>query len=290
MSRLLQTARAKAAQADFPALLSLCQQLRTEPAITLEQLLDAGNLLAQFGFLSAAEGCYRQGLSLSPNDLRPWVNLANLERDRGDHASARAHYARVHKQLPDHPILRRNLLVGLEYDPAATDADRLNAARAWGDWAITRAVGPRARPALRPLRDRPLRLGYVSADLCQHTVGLLLKPVLAAHDPERVTVFAYSAGAVKDWVSRAIATSCRGTGGQCHEVNSLDDTALAKRIQADQIDLLIDLSGHTAGSRLSVFAQRPAPVQVSWLGYFATTGLCTIDAVLLDRWQAPEGT
>ncbi|MEA1053896.1 hypothetical protein U5801_29400, partial [Lamprobacter modestohalophilus] len=128
----------------------------------LEQLLDVGNLLAQFGFLSEAEACYRQGLSLSPNDLRPWVNLANLARDRGDHASARSLYERVYRQLPDHPILRRNLLVGLEYDPAATEAERLHAARTWGDWAITRAGGPRPRPTLKPLRDRPLRLGYVS--------------------------------------------------------------------------------------------------------------------------------
>ncbi|WP_190275838.1 O-linked N-acetylglucosamine transferase, SPINDLY family protein [Thiorhodovibrio frisius] len=78
--------------------------------------------------------------------------------------------------------------------------------------------------------------------------------------------------------------------GPCRDITRLDDIALAQCIQTDQIDVLIDLSGHTAGSRLSVFAHRPAPVQLSWLGYFATTGLTSLDAVVLDPWHAPEGT
>jgi hypothetical protein len=73
-------------------------------------------------------------------------------------------------------------------------------------------------------------------------------------------------------------------------VSGLDDASLARQIQKDAIDVLADLSGHTAGSRLTMFAHRPAPVQVSWLGYFATTGLDTIDAVLLDDVHAPPGT
>lgn len=138
---------------------------------------------------------------------------------------------------------------------------------------------------MQPLADRPLRIGYVSADLCQHTVGLFVKGVLKAHDPSRVQVFAYSAGQVKDWVTdevRAVAT--------LRDVSVLDDAALAAQIRADGIDVLVDLSGHTAGSRLTAFAHRPAPVMVSWLGYFATTGLPTMDAVLLDEWHAPPST
>jgi predicted O-linked N-acetylglucosamine transferase (SPINDLY family) len=100
-----------------------------------------------------------------------------------------------------------------------------------------------------------------------------------------VTVFAYSSGKVSDWVSDAIRAACTW-----RDVSGLDDAALAALIRQDQMDVLIDLSGHTAGSRLTVFAHRPAPVQVAWLGYFATTGLRYIDAVLLDEWHAPAGT
>lgn len=113
-------------------------------------------------------------------------------------------------------------------------------------------------------------------------MGLFVKDVLAAHDPQAVTVVAYSAGRVSDWVTQAVRASCTF---RC--VHDLQDDALAEIIRQDAIDVLVDLSGHTAGSRLTVFARRPAPVQVSWLGYFATTGLPCMDAVLLDAWHAP---
>lgn len=128
-------------------------------------------------------------------------------------------------------------------------------------------------------------MGYVSADFCQHTVGLFVKDVIAAHDAARVTAFAYSAGQVDDWVTGAIRNACA-----FRDVRTLDDAALAAQIAADEIDVLVDLSGHTGGSRLAAFAHRPSPVQVTWLGYFATTGLPVMDAVILDEWHAPPGT
>lgn len=249
------------------------------------RLLDAGTLLSQFGFLADARTCYEKAQTLAPTDLRAQVNLANLARDAGQHTEARRLYTELLRQLPDHPVIRRNALTSLEYDPEVPDAERLAQAQAWGAWAIARTGGVRPRPALSPLKNRPLRLGYVSADLCQHTVGLFVKEVLKAHDPARVQVFAYSAGTVKDWVTDEIRTACT-----LREVSALDDVALAAQIRVDGIDVLVDLSGHTGGSRLTAFAHRPAPVMVSWLGYFATTGLEYMDAVLLDEWHAPPGT
>jgi len=157
-------------------------------------------------------------------------------------------------------------------------------ARAWGEWAVTQVGDPQPRPALCPLDSRPLRVGYVSADICQHTVGLLVKGVIAAHNSARVTAFVYNAGQVKDWVTKDIRAVC-----EYRDIANLNDRDLAILIRQDEIDILVDLSGHTAGSRLTMFAYRPAPVQVSWLGYFATTGLSCMDAVLLDEWHAPDG-
>lgn len=136
-----------------------------------------------------------------------------------------------------------------------------------------------------PLDGRKLRIGYVSADLCQHTVGLFIKDVMAAHDPGRVDVFAYSDTPADDWVTTAIRGACT-----FRDVAQRDDAGLAQVIRQDCIDVLVDLSGHTARSRLLAFAYRPAPVMVSWLGYFATTGLPYLDAVLLDAAHAPPGT
>ncbi len=220
-------------------------------------------------------------LHVSFTHMPSLVNLANLSRDFGDHPESRRLYASLQEQHPDNPVIRRNALVSLEYDSAATDEERFNLARAWGEWAVVRAGGAKVRPVLRPIKARQLRIGYVSPDFCQHTVGLFVKDVLKAHDPGRVAVFAYSAGMVSDWVTNQIRAA-----STFRDVRSLDDVALARLISEDGIDILVDLSGHTAGSRLTVFAHRPAPVQVSWLGYFATTGLACMDAVLLDQWHA----
>lgn len=264
-------------------MLAVCKQIIATHDDNAEAMLDVGTLLLNFGFLTQAWECFQRGRTLMPKDLRFLVNLANLARETGDHAESHHLYTLLLKHLPDNPVIRRNALVGLEYDPRVTDVERLAQARAWGEWVQAKISGPLPRPSMQTLVGRRLRIGYVSADFCQHTVGLFVKDVLKAHDPVRVMVFAYSAGQVQDWVTESIRGAC-----QFREVPSLDDPALAARIKQDEIDVLVDLSGHTAGSRLTMFAHRPAPVQVSWLGYFATTGLACLDAVLLDCWHAPE--
>jgi protein O-GlcNAc transferase len=247
--------------------------------------LSVGALLLAFGFLSAARRCFLRGCTLAPCDPRPLVNLANIARESGAHAETRRLYNELLHRLPDHEVIRRNALVSLEYDVDVSDDERRAQAVKWGEWATARAGGPRQRPPLQPLTSRPLRVGYISADFCQHPVGLFVKDVLQAQGQACMTAFAYSAGQVKDWVTdtiRAVTTF--------RDVAGMDDATLAALIREDEIDVLVDLSGHTAGSRLAMFAHRPAPVQVSWLGYFATAGLSCMDAVLLDDWHAPPGT
>jgi len=242
--------------------------------------------------LSHAEYCLHRAKIVAPNDLQTAVNLANIFRDRGEHTESLHLYDELLKRLPDHPIIRRNALTSAEYDPSVSDDDRLVQAKEWGEWAKSRVdlaeTNPQARtsqPVPQCHADRPLRVGFVSPDFCQHTVGLLLKDTLKAFDRNRVEPILYHAGTVNDWVTEELRICFT-----LRDVSDLDDAALAALIQQDAIDVLVDLSGHTAGSRLTVFAYRPAPVQVSWLGYFATTGLDTIDAVLLDPTHAPPGT
>lgn len=280
----IRIAQAHAQSARFPEMLAVCQQILASPETGIATLLDVGVLLSSFGFITQARDCFIRASILVPTDLRSQVNLANIARDAGEHAESRHLYAMLQERLPNNAVIRRNALVSLEYDPGVSDAQRLCQARGWGDWAATQAGGLHPRPACTTHDRRPLRIGYVSADFCQHTVGLFVQDVLSAHDPARVTAFAYSAGQGDDWVTRNIGKSCT-----LRNVANLGDLALADLIRYDKIDILIDLSGHTAGSRLTVFAHRPAPVQVSWLGYFATTGLVTIDAVLMDEWHLPPG-
>ncbi|EHJ46016.1 Methyltransferase type 11 (plasmid) [Solidesulfovibrio carbinoliphilus subsp. oakridgensis] len=281
----LQKARHLAQTGRADICLALCQDLAARHGDDPEALLAVGALLLSQGFLARARDCFEAGGKLAPHDHRFGVNLANVDREAGDHAACRRRYAALERLLPDNPVLRRNALVSLEYDPTATDAERLAKARQWGAWAMARAGGTPDRPPLSALSGRPLRVGYVSADFCQHPVGLFVQDVLAAHDPGRVVVHTYDAGSHRDDVTERIRRV-----SVWRDVAGLADAALAGRIRADGIDVLVDLSGHTAGSRLTAFALRPAPVLASWLGYFATTGLPVLDAVLLDPWHAPPGT
>jgi tetratricopeptide (TPR) repeat protein len=245
-------------------------------------LLQLGALLFHAGLLTLAQAAFSKGKTLVPNDHSLDTNLANIERDQGQHHLALLRYQRLLTHYPNDPIIRRNYLTSLEYDLTVSDEQRRAAAQDWGKWAIARAGGYRPRPKLSPLSNRALRIGYVSADFCQHTVGWLIQPVIQHHHTDKVTVFTYSATQLDDHITHSIRQH-----SQFRDVRKLNDAQLATRIREDKIDVLIDLSGHTAGSRLNVFAHRPAPVQVSWLGYFASTGLSTIDAVLLDKEHAP---
>jgi len=129
-----------------------------------------------------------------------------------------------------------------------------------------------------------LRIGYVSADLRQHSVAYFLEPVLEFHDRARVEIFCYSSSSHEDHVTARIKSHSE----HWRACPALSDPELARLIESDGIDILIDLSGHTAGNRLGLFATRPAPLQLSWLGFPGDTGLSAIDGYLGDALVAPQ--
>lgn len=134
--------------------------------------------------------------------------------------------------------------------------------------------------------ERRLRVGYVSADLKNHPVATFLEPVLQHHRPEQVEIFCYDClGGEGDATTQRL----RLLADHWIDCSRLDNLAMAKRIHHDAIDILVDLSGHTAGNRLAVFAMKPAPVQVSWFGYMNTTGLTRMDWRFCDGTLCPPG-
>ncbi len=124
----------------------------------------------------------------------------------------------------------------------------------------------------------PLRIGYVSPNLCRHVVASFMEPILEHHDPDAIETFCYADVDKPDDVTARMQQHA----GHWRDVLSLDDRQLADTIRKDRIDILIDLAGHTTGHRLGLFAKKPAPIQVSYLGYPNTTGLATIDYRLTD--------
>ena len=120
---------------------------------------------------------------------------------------------------------------------------------------------------------RKLRVGYVSADFRCHSLSYFIEPLFAHHDRVRFELYCYSNTRRTDEVTDRL----RNYAIQWRDITALSDEAAARRIEEDGIDILIDLSGHTAGNRLLVFARKPAPVQLSYIGYPNTTGLAAMD-------------
>jgi len=175
-------------------------------------------------------------------------------------------------------------LCRLNYDP---DQSPLALYQAHLDWAKRHAepLTP-AAPAFANLAapERPLRIGYVSGDLRRHPLAAFVEPILRAHDRAAFEIFCYDNGGARD----AMNEQLRGLVPNWRDIAGLDDAQVAELVREDAIDILVDLSGHTPGNRLLVFARKPAPVQLSALGDVTTTGLSAMDYRLTDPWCDPE--
>jgi protein O-GlcNAc transferase len=241
-----------------------------------------GMALAQQSDFDEARNCFLEAIHLSPNMIEAHANLgiAHLRQGRLEEAVARFHQA---LGIQPHSLaLQSSLLFCLNYD-ANADLDTVFAKHC--DWG--RQHSPPTLPPLGIVPDehRRLRVGYVSPDLRYHALTRYFEPVLAHHDPKNVEVFCYAEGMYYDTVTlrlQKLVPSWRWT-------SRLSDAEVIERIREDKIDILVDLAGHTANNRLSVFAHKPAPVQVTWLGYMNTTGLKTMDYRLTDSVLDPPG-
>lgn len=242
-----------------------------------------GNALRQLSRYQEALDAFRQALSLQPGCGEFLVNLAQTYQALGRMPEALEAFRTLLRQQDHSAVAASAALFTFHYDPAMT-AERLAIEhRFWGE-RFGKPLSRGGRPfANRPEPERRLRVGYVSPDFRQHPVAMFTAPVLAAHDREKVDVFCYAS------ITREDAWTERVRKGTDHWRNVLgwSDGELAAKVEADRIDILVDLSGHTAGNRLMAFAQKPAPVQVSWLGYFNTTGLAAVDYLVVDSTLAP---
>jgi predicted O-linked N-acetylglucosamine transferase (SPINDLY family) len=212
-------------------------------------------------------------------------NLALALRERGNADDAVTEFRRALDLKPDAAAWRSNLLLTLQCSPPQQDPASLF--REHQLWAERHAAAvPPAAPKRHRDRaaDRRLRIGYVSPDLREHSVSFFVETVLAHHEKRHFEIFCYSDVVVAD----ATTARLRSYADRWVDLAGLSDERTARRIADDGIDVLVDLAGHTAGNRLRVFAARPAPVQVTYLGYPDTTGLGAIDWRLTDSRVDPE--
>jgi protein O-GlcNAc transferase len=243
-----------------------------------------GKALKEQGKREEALAAYRQAISIKPQYAEAHSNLGVTLSEQGNLDEAVVAFRRAIDIKPDYAKAYSNLLLCLNYHDRWM-ADRVFAAhREWDERYGRQAARPNTYANYREARRR-LRIGYVSPDFRVHSVAYFLEPLLRAHDHAKVEVFCYAEVARPD----AVTERLRGFADHWLMTVGMSDDALAQRISEDRIDILVDLAGHTAKNRLRVFARKPAPVQVTWLGYPNTTGLDTIDYRLVDEVTDPEG-
>ncbi|WP_153099078.1 tetratricopeptide repeat protein [Paraburkholderia hayleyella] len=278
-----------------------------------------GNVMQAHNRPAAAAECFIQAIALQADYADAYNNLGNAQRAlkqheaavesfctalklRPDHAQANNNLANALMELdeldaaieayrtaialrPDFLEPRSNLLFALNYQGSVAPEHYLDEARRFAAQVMQQATPATTwKVDISSRAGRPLRVGVVSGDLKRHPVGYFIESVLAHIDPARVELVAYPTRAFEDALTQRI--KARFSGWHC--LAGMSDEAAANRIQEDQIDLLIDAAGHTIYNRLALFAWRPAPVQVSWPGYFASTGLDTMDYILGDAHVLPE--
>ncbi len=277
-----------------------------------------GTALMGQGKFEEAATCYHRALALNPDRAEAHYNLAyaQLMRDELDQSAESCRralelnpdYPDAHNNLGD--VLMRqgrvdeamkcfrrtlqldsrkakahsNILLAMHYQPTVTPGElaaehsryeELHAAPLRTTW---QTHGNARDP------DRRLRMGFVSGDLGFHPVGYFLVRMLENLDDRQVEVVCYSDRLAADAMTNRIRTAST----RWYDVHSQNDQQLADQIRDDEIDVLFDLAGHTSGNRLLVFARKPAPIQVTWIGYVGTTGLTAMDYLLADRYQVPD--
>jgi predicted O-linked N-acetylglucosamine transferase (SPINDLY family) len=287
---------------------------------SFEEYFLLGNALRGAGELEEAVSLYRQVLKLQPNSFvaafQLGITLGQLDRidesiaafrsanamrwghvpaykhlaaslqETGQLDEALVYYEQAMASEETDADLHSNRLFLLhffsQYDPASLLQEHLE----WNQ-KHARAVGENiAAHANDRSPERKLRIGYVSADFRQHRVGLFIEPLIARHDRDQFEVICFSNSNTEDEVTARI----RDQADAWHKIAGLTDAKVVELIRDQKIDLLVDLSAHMAGNRLLVFARKPAPVQVTYLGYPGTTGLSTIDYRLSDPFLDPAGT
>ena len=278
------------------ALFNLCGQQEQAEKLFLKSLEinpnyaetynNLGNSLKEMGRFSEAVNCFERAVTLKPDLAATHNNLGVVLKDLGKLDEAEACYRRALELKPDYAEAFSSLLFTLNYHPDKS-SEEIFAAYQEYDRRFCLPLKDQWRPFSNSREpNRRLRIGYVSPDFRICSARHFLEPLLANHDKSAVEVFAYAQIAVEDSMTAAYKSYVD------HWVPTLgmSDANLAEQIRADQIDVLIDTAGHSANHRLGVFARKPAPVSVSWLGFGYTTGLSAIDYYLTDEITVPPGS
>lgn len=235
------------------------------------------------GDLDKAMALSRRAIATYPEDVRAKVNLAGCLSETGHPKPALDIYQTLSDKDTSQMAMASNVLFEMNYLPEYSREEVFRHHLAWA----AKYEAPLALPPQFDDRNREpqrkLKVGYLSADFCAHPVGFLLRDVLRMHDKAHFEFHCFSAGVKKDDTTRDISA----TVDHWYDVVFENPPELSKSIREAEIDVLVDLSGHTGNHRLLSFALHPAPVQATWIGYFNTTGMSSMDYFISDPHTSP---
>lgn len=242
-----------------------------------------GNLHSYSRGAAQAVACYQRAIELEPEFAEARSNLGLVLEQQGRVTEAVAQFKRAIELAPSYAEARSNLLFSLTYDPATTPEGYLAEARRCGEALMTLARPYSEWPRALARPATPLRVGLLSGGFRTHPIGYFLESLLANWDHGRIELYAYSANPLDD----ALTARLQASFAAWRPIALASDEDLGRLIHDDGIQLVVDLAGHTDHSRVAALAWKPAPVQVSWLGFFASTGLPTMDWFIADPVSVP---
>jgi protein O-GlcNAc transferase len=236
--------------------------------------------------LQEAEKHFKEAIRIKPTYVEAYSNLGSTFKDAGKLLEAEIAYKQALDLNPHYYQAMSNLLFCLTHNPTIDKVALFKAHARFGERFETPLKAQWQAHLQNKDADRPLNIGFVSGDLRNHAVAFFIEPIIAhlANYPQ-LNLYAYANSNTHDDVSERLASYFK----TWRKVARMSDDELAHTIRHDQIDILIDLSGHTAGHRLLTFARKPAPIQASWIGYPGTTGLTAMDYFLADKYLLPPG-
>ncbi|MGB8293793.1 MAG: tetratricopeptide repeat protein, partial [Polyangia bacterium] len=244
-----------------------------------------GNTLLSLGQVDEAIVSLKNASAQRPSFANAWNNLGAALKDQGKIEEAVACLENAVRLQPENAGFHSNLVFAQHYRVGITPLDLLRAARGWNE-VHAASLAPRQDPVRRSVAaDGRLRIGYVSAHFKTHCQALFTVPLLTNHAHVHHQIVCYSDVTNPDDVTVRLQSAA----DLWRPIAGLADEQVAELIRQDGIDVLVDLTLHMSHNRLLVFARKPAPVQVAWLGYPGTTGLTAMDWRLSDPWLDPDG-
>jgi protein O-GlcNAc transferase len=267
------------------ALAAFAQAIRLNPR-NAKAYCNLANTLKKVQQNDQAIATFQKALEIDPELVEARVNLASALKNAGRFDDAIAELREVIRRKPRYAVAASDLILVLLYHPDYTAEMIRDELRRWNEQCCVpfrKLIQPHANDR-DP--DRRLRIGYVSPDFREHVVGRNVLPLFREHDHDRFEIFCYSNVGHED----ALTERFRGHADHWRRITGHPDAHAVDLIRKDRIDILVDLSLHTGGNRLPIFAHKPAPVQATFAGYPGSTGLETIDYRLTDPYLDPVGS